>query len=774
MKKYILSGVVSLFLIASCSTKKNTFLGRNFHSLTTKYNILYNGNIALEKGIKELQEQYQDNFWEILPVEPLHIDEDPEIKIPKDSDDKNQSKSNFEIAEEKAVKAIQKHGMFIDGVEYNKQIDAAYLLLGKARYYSQRFVPALEAFDFLLKTFQNDNLSNDLRIWKAKTQVRLQSEERGIKTLRNLIHNNDIKDKTKEDAHTALAMAYLAIDSTRLAIQQLEHATQTAFDKSQHARNLFILGQLYRKEGSLDTSSMRFQDVIDFKKAPEKYKMQAYFEKVKNITDSTDYTALKQQLEDMIKVYENKKYLGELYYYLAKINFKDHADSIALRQLTKSTHAPLVSPFQMGLSYELAGNYYFDRSQYVKSGAYYDSTLATATELNTKRIRKLRRKRKSMDELIQYETLLQKNDSILKLVAMPEEARRAFFQAYIDKLKKKAEIEAIQKENAERMQNSGGVNGLESGPAGANTGAWYFYNTQTVAFGKSSFKRIWGNRKLQDNWRWSSENNEETTDEQPTKTDPNSSLKGMAEAKMLDIDTYLNAIPKDPEVIQKLRDENSEALYQLGLIYKEKFKENELAIARLERFLSEKPLEKHILPAKYHLYQIYKKTANPKAEALKKQIIAAYPDSRFTKMLESPEKTASDQNEDAPERQYEKVYCDYEYEKYASVKEQCEQAIKRLDDHPIKAKYELLKSYAIYHLEGKKTFMENLKYVVENFPKTDEAIHAQDMLDFLNGVKKRIRQKRIKESFYPTGKTAEKIPELSVKTALELHNKTAE
>ena len=62
-----------------------------------------------------------------------------------------QSKNqDFERAEEKAIKAVQKHGMNIKGREYNPQIDEAYFLLGEARYFDQRFVPALEAFNYIL------------------------------------------------------------------------------------------------------------------------------------------------------------------------------------------------------------------------------------------------------------------------------------------------------------------------------------------------------------------------------------------------------------------------------------------------------------------------------------------------------------------------------------------------------------------------------------------------------------------------------------------------
>ncbi len=35
--------------------------------------------------------------------------------------------------------------------------------------------------------------------------------------------------------------------------------------------------------------------------------------------------------------------------------------------------------------------------------------------------------------------------------------------------------------------------------------SFYFYNPTTVAYGKNEFLRIWGDRKLQDNWRLSNE-----------------------------------------------------------------------------------------------------------------------------------------------------------------------------------------------------------------------------------------------------------------------------
>ncbi len=123
--KYSLSISLLLFLIA-CSVKKNKFINRNYHAVTTEYNILYNGNIALDKGLVDLKATYQDNFWEILPIEQMAKKD--QAVLP------GQTKNpNFELAEEKAVKAIQKHSMNIAGTEKNPQMDESYLLLAKAR-----------------------------------------------------------------------------------------------------------------------------------------------------------------------------------------------------------------------------------------------------------------------------------------------------------------------------------------------------------------------------------------------------------------------------------------------------------------------------------------------------------------------------------------------------------------------------------------------------------------------------------------------------------------
>ncbi|MBT8270799.1 MAG: hypothetical protein KJO25_02015, partial [Bacteroidia bacterium] len=99
---YVTGFVLSVLVLSGCSRKKDNFINRNWHAIGTEYNVLYNGNIALESGRQTLNDGYSDNYWEILPVERMQVLD--EIALPGQS--KN---ADFERAEEKAVKAIQKH-----------------------------------------------------------------------------------------------------------------------------------------------------------------------------------------------------------------------------------------------------------------------------------------------------------------------------------------------------------------------------------------------------------------------------------------------------------------------------------------------------------------------------------------------------------------------------------------------------------------------------------------------------------------------------------------
>ncbi|WP_456236595.1 type IX secretion system periplasmic lipoprotein PorW/SprE [Aureibaculum algae] len=735
IKKFPLWLFISAFLLIliSCSTKKNNLVSRNMHALSTKYNVLYNGQVAYDQAKLQLDDKYADNFWELLPIEPLKIEEDDKAILinpsspPKDNNgDTESTATGFERAEEKAVKAIQKHGMDIKGKERNRQIDDAYLLLGKSRYYSQRFVPALEAFNFVLENYTENDLKDQTRVWQAKTLVRLQNEELAIETLQYLLKNLNLPLELVEDGHTTMAMAYQALDSTDLVIKHLDSAVLFSVDPKQKSRNLFILGQVYRNEQKIDSSNLYFEKLMNFNKAPLRYQVHAQIDRAKNYTKEDSTALFLARFKKLIKNRDNRPFLDELYYHKGLIESQNDSIKIGLEDFEKSLRAVNGIEYQKELTYEAIGNIYFDKAKFELAGAYYDSIIGITKNKNEKRIRRLVRKRESLEEVITYEALANTNDSILKIAALPKAAQEAFYQGYIDSIKKVDELAKIKLENA--LESTTGFGNLsdDSSKSSSKGGKFYFYNNNVAGFGKQEFKRSWGNRALEDNWRISAK---KAISDNTKKTDLLVVEDNFDTSKKYELDYYISRIPTKKSDLDSITYLRNDAYYNLGIIYKEQFKEYPLAAERLEKLLTFNPVEKLILPINYHLYKIYANFDETKSNKYKNVVVSNYPESRYAKIILNPEKILAYDDANSPEAIYNDIYCNYDFQHYVEAYQKTEKAIERFKDEPIIPKLELLKAHILMKTIGAEAFKEALSFVALSYPNTEEGKRAVEILE---------------------------------------------
>jgi len=709
-------------------------LNRNYNALTTQYNILYNGGVAFDQGLNEINLNYEDDFFELLPIEPLSF-ENIKFRIPilstgakepgigfdvKKTEEPEEPLTPFDIAEQKAVKAIQKHSMNINGKERNKKIDDAYLLLGKSRYYTERFIPAIDAYNYIIANYPNASLINETKIWRAKAHIRIENEELAIETLEILLRKPDLPDFIREDANTALAMAYTKLDSINTVRNYLWEATKTSKNKTQRARNLFVLGQLYSLDKIKDTASMVFKKLINFKQAPYKFRIHAQIELAKNAVSDSSSLAILERYKKLIKNRDNRPYLDAIYYQMAVLEQQRDSLNEAILNYNKSLRAKNGGAKQKTYSYEQLAKIYFKDLDYVTSGAYYDSILQVANNKNTLRIKRFERRAKNLSSLVKYEKNLQKNDSILTLAALPKEQLEQYFQEYIDKIKKEDEELAQKKLNQISFGSSFG-GGLQSTKA---KGKWYFYNTQSLGFGKSEFKRVWGSRPLEDNWRIS---------------DKSIIVNGSNEDKDLitsiknpryEISTYLETVPSSAKELDSLTFDRNTALFELGLIYKEQFKNPPKATRNLERLLVSNPDKELILPANYHLYQLYSLTGNTKAAQYKDFILNSYPDSPFSKIILNPEIELSKEKEvDEDSEVYEIAYKLYKDDFFEDAICFIDMTIPTLIEGSILvSKFELLKAYAIGKYQNKDSYIAALEKVAVGYPQTEQGKKALEIM----------------------------------------------
>lgn len=732
-QKLIFLLAVSAFTITGCSRKNDSFISRNFHAVTAEYNALFNGNNALEKGRETLNSSYKDNYWEILPVERMQIAE--EVVLPGQS--KN---ADFTVAEEKAVKAIQKHGMNIQGREYNPQIDEAYLLLGKSRYFDQRFIPALEAFNYILYKYPASSNINQARVWREKTNMRLDNDELAIVNLKRLLEQEELEHQDLADATSILAQAYINTKSLDSALTQIGIAAEATKKSNEEGRYYFIQGQLYNALQDKDSANLAFDKVIDLnRKIPRKYLISAHVEKAKNFDyEKGNKLEFIKHLTKLEKDRENRPFLDHIYHQIAQYYLNQNKDSLAVVYYNKSIRTNSQDKILIAKNYETLGDMNFDKNNYKIAGAYYDSTMTRMVE-NSKPYRVIKRKRENLDDVINYEGIAEINDSILRFVNMPKPERLDYFNEHIAKLKAKIEEEkekaaiALQKEGL-AQNNAGQSNPGGFKPTGATPGAssFYFYNDQTVAYGKNEFTRIWGERENKDNWRWSTNGGSSQAVASALITndiDENSEL--------FDPEYYIAKIPSEKAVIDSIAKERNFAYYQLGLIYKEKFKEYELSKTKFIDLLNNKPEERLVLPSNYNLFKIYE-ILGPitEKERIKNDIISNYPGTRYAQILSNPE-LALEKDKNSPESVYEETYKLFEAQKFAETISQSDKYINAFDGEAIVPKFELLKAYAKGRLYGFIEYKKAINDVAVNYANTAEGIQAQSILDnSLKGLEK--------------------------------------
>lgn len=738
--------LVFLFLLIACSTKNNTFINRNSHALSTKYNILYNGGIGLEKGLKSIQANNQDNFWKMLPIEKMQFDENF-------SQGEKAKNPDFEKAETKATKAIQKHSMNIGGRERNSQIDEAYLMLGKARYYDQRFIPALEAFNYILYKYPNSSNIYTAKIWREKTNMRLGNDAIALKNIKLLLKNTDLKKQTFSDANALLAEAFLNIEEKDSAITKLKIAEKFSRINEDKARYRFILGQMYQEAGKKDSANYFYDGVIDMnRKADRKYMMHAYAKKAQMF----DYENGNQELflemyNKLVADRENRPYYDVLFYEMGVFFDKTNQQEDAFIFYNKSLSRKSKDPYLVASAYRNIGNMYFKNTNYTMAAKYYDSTLVKL-DPKTREFAFIQKNRKNLDNVIKYEAVAKRNDSIIKVYGLPPADRKSYFEDYIAELKKKDEAKRLLEEKQkERLANIDRNTNANSGPTAVNPNAigksdpgvgafnppsgnetastFYFYNPTTVAYGKLQFKKMWGNRTVAGNWRLagikSANNAAMINDSIINSKDAANALKDSVVIEKYTTAFYEKQLPTTQTAIDSIGKERNFAYYQLGLIYKEKFKEYDLASNKLEQLLKNKPEEKLILPSMYNLYKIYQITNPARAERIKSDITANYPTSRYAQILNN----TNSEDLASPDKEYQKWYKLYQEEQFDTVLDNIDNLINQYSGDEIVSKYELLKANTLGKVNGLAAYKKALETVADNYPNSDEGKNAREILE---------------------------------------------
>lgn len=714
MKKavhFLAAGTGIMLILWGCSTQKNKMLNRGYHSLNTQYNVLFNGKEAFKVGQSILEQAHDDNFFEFLQVEPIALN--------GERMDQTTIVPGFGRAEEKAVKAIQKHSMNINGIQRNNKIDEAYLLLGKARYYDRRFFPAMEAFNYLLENYADSKTYVEGRIWREKTNIRLRNNELAIKNLRSLARSITPSSKFHSPANAAISQAFINIKQLDSAIYYIRNAALSAKNNRDKGRYYFLSGQLYENLKKPDSALWAFEQVVGLKrKTPRKYWINAQIKRlqIRSRRDSLDpmesYEKLANNYENYIFDHWINRAIGIHY-------FQQQQDSLGEYYLGQSLKSENLDLPTKQANYRDLANFNFAGGNYVPTGAYLDSLLNTLPE-ETLIKRRTQRERDNLNAVIKYENIVQTTDSLIYLSTLDKDAQMEYFQKYIEK----KEAEAMAKVTSEEK----GIFPFFGRGAQANT--FYFYNPKLVVQGQQKFLSTWGDRPNTDNWAIAS-----------AISSIREESRGVKEEKQIKNETffvekpenYVNALPQTKIEIDSIKKLNQNAYLQLGMIYKESFKNYPLAQDRLEHLLRLNPPGEIAASALYHLYKIDENGLPQKAKHYYNRIVQNHPDSPYAKILTNPEEFGQSDLQ-TPENVYESLFKIYQKGDFDQLEEKAKSFRVLLSGTAVQPKFDLLMANFQGRLKGRQQWQKELLNISQKYPESPEAIKALEMIGQIKGT----------------------------------------
>jgi tetratricopeptide (TPR) repeat protein len=239
----------------ACSTKKNKWVNRAYHNTTSKYNTWFNGNEVVKEIELSLSTAHQDNFYKVIPVYMLGTLED--------------SKSIFAPAD-KAIKkgsmVIAKHNMLIRGKQYNRYIDDAYMLIGKANYYKREFYTALEMFSYVtrdpVKNNRRDPIQHIANVWQARAYMEIGMVSEAQMAFDRSLNDKALPKSAKGVLYKALADFYLRQNNYPKAKETLQEALKYYRKKKDRSRLSFVLAQVHQKLDELKEAGALYEQVM--------------------------------------------------------------------------------------------------------------------------------------------------------------------------------------------------------------------------------------------------------------------------------------------------------------------------------------------------------------------------------------------------------------------------------------------------------------------------------------------------------------------------------
>jgi len=567
------------------------------------------------------------------------------------------------------------------------------------------------------------------KLWLARTYIAKDRHEDALFILSQLEEDPMTFQDVEDDIYAVRAHAYLKRKEYSKAVSPLTKALEVADNRTQKARISFILGQLQQLDGNRTGAYESFEQV---KKARPGYVME-FHARLNQVKLSNDVNA--DPIKDLTRMSKEDKYeefLGEIHYALASV-YRERGDIENMRrQLLAAIRNAGPGSSIKGDAYMQLGDLAFDKSMYVDAKLYYDTTLNIIPATHTRNY-DITSRRDRLAPIAEALNVIELQDSLIRISQYTPEQKRLLALAM--KKDKEDAANAANKANNPSKFNSGATAnaGRFSLPTAGRESNFFAYNDKILTKGKKDFKKSWGLRDLEDNWRRSDKDFDTIIDEEEIER------REAADITDDELDKLLSGIPSGEEEITRSHDIRMKAMFDLGKFYRTNLSDYEESMKALENLLKEYPKSPYTAEALYLLYVNAKELGKDALAQTYRQRLAEYsPLSDYLRLIDDP--TFADSKALRAQEMiqaYDQAFFAYEDANYSKSRVLLNSLYEDFNlSNALKPKAALLDAHLTGTEKGRAEYSANLEQVVATYPGTDEQKRAQEILRFLRGDKK--------------------------------------
>jgi len=721
---------------------------RFIQNTVTHFNYYFNASNKLNEVLERAKEAFRDDYSQLLPFYNYTLDATAGDSIQLDSITYKSSTgvalhdlrgdwidnlyllwgASFYL--QKKFDSAYLMFQFINYAFAPKEKDGYYLAIGSGRDGNSALsIATKEKKSLPKKLFSEPPSRNDAFIWQIRNFLAQDQFAEAASLIVTLRDDSAFPKRLQNDLHEVQAYWFYKQNIWDSAAVHLTQALSNATNLQEKARWEYLAAQLFELSGNHKEAEKYYGKVISHT-TDLILEIYARLATIRADKDGGE-KSIEKNAAELVKMAKRDKYADYqdiIYYMAAQMLLEANKVDEAMALLKKSTRFAGNDPSQRNKAFIQLAELSMARKEYRQAYNYYDSV--NLSDPAIKNPDAITNRKKSLGIIATHAEIVYRQDSLLRIAAMPEDQRKDFVKQLVKTLRKQ---QGLKDEGPSASPFANPVAGNNSlFPTNQPKGEWYFYNAASRTRGQIEFKAKWGNRPNIDNWRRSAviigmAGNPAGQGGNPTQQGGNVS----GGSNELTYDALYANLPLTDAQLKQSNDSLQQALFALGKAYIQEMEDCPLGTETLEqlrsRFTAFQPMDEVL----FNLYYCYNKNGETaKATAIKKWMTEKYASSNLTTIVETGRNPLLTQKEVAT-KTYEDIYDLFIEGKFEEALKQKKAADAKYGKHYWTP--QLLYIEAVYHIKQRNdsTAVNVLNDIVAQFTGSRLAEKAQTLIDVL-------------------------------------------